>query len=429
MTRPAAPQSYAFVIAAVVFVALLCAAALRSSTGVLMTPWEKAFGWNRAEISTAAAVGIFLYGLAGPFAAAVIARIGVRKTLVGALALMSGATALTLLVREPWQLVLTWGLLSGLGSGFVAMVLGASVVNTWFVKQRGLMTGLLGASTATGSLIFMPLFGYLAQNFGWRPVVIVLSAALAVLIPLVLAFVRNRPADIGALPFGADPEHPPPPAPPLANPAVAALAGLVQAARRKDFWLLFSGFFICGLTTNGLVGTHMISLCTDHGLALTAASGLMAAMGVFDIFGTTASGWLTDRVDARKLLFVYYGLRGLSLIYLPFSDFSLVSLSLFAVFYGLDWIATVPPTLRLANQAFGEAKAPIVFGWVFAGHQLGAAAAAFMGGALRTATGSYLQSFVFAGAMALLAAVLSLLIGNRPNDRLSRASGPAPALS
>jgi MFS family permease len=406
-------QNYAFVVAGTVFLALMVAAALRSSTGVLMTPWERAFGWDRATISLAAAVGIFLYGLAGPFAAAVMQSFGVRRTVVGALAVMAVATALTLLVREPWQLVATWGVLSGLGSGCVAMVLAATVVNRWFVKRRGLVSGLLTASTATGSLIFLPLFGRIAETAGWRPVVIILAVSLAALIPLVLAFVRERPADLGLVPYGGDPDAPTPPPAPAVNPARLALEALAAAAGRKDFWLLFGGFFICGLTTNGLVGTHMIALCTDRGLALTTAAGLLAAMGLFVLFGTTASGWLTDRIDSRKLLFAYYGLRGLSLIYLPYSDFSFVSLSAFAVFYGLDWIATVPPTLRLANESFGEAHSPIVFGWIFMGHQLGAATAAFAAGVLRTSTGSYVDAFVGAGAAALAAAVMSLFIGGR----------------
>lgn len=407
---------YAFIVAGLVFTALLVTAALRSSTGVLILPWQQAFGWDRGVISLAAAVGILLYGLVGPFAAAVMQTFGVRRTMLGALSLMTLANILTLFVSEPWQLIMTWGVLSGLGSGCVAMVLAATVVNRWFVRHRGLVSGLLTASTATGTLIFLPALASLAESAGWRPVVITLAVATGLMIPLVMTFLPERPADIGQAAYGADSTSAAPPAPAIGNPAAMALGALAMAAGKRDFWLLFAGFFICGLTTNGLVGTHMISLCADQGLALTAAAGLMAMMGVFDLVGTTASGWLTDRFDSRKLLFVYYGLRGLSLIYLPFSDFSLYSLSLFAVFYGLDWIATVPPTLRLANQAFGDLKAPIVFGWIFMGHQMGAATAAFAAGAMRTATGSYLESFVLAGFAALLAAALSLMIGRGPKN-------------
>ena len=402
-------QNYAFVVAGVAFIALMVAAGLRSAPGVLLTPWQKAFGWDRAVISFAAGLGIFLYGLVGPFAAALMHGFGVRKTLVGALALMALSTLLSAFMTQPWQLVLTWGVMSGLASGGVAMVLAATIVNRWFVARRGLMTGLLTASTATGTLIFLPGMAALAQAGGWRPVVLAISLAAALLVPVAWLLLPERPEDAGLLPYGAS--EPPAPSPPGANPVRAAFQALAEAARRPDFWFLSGGFFICGFTTNGLVGTHLISLCGDHGLPAVRAAGLMAMMWLFDLVGTTASGWLTDRFDPRKLLFAYYGLRGLSLIYLPFSDFSLTSLSLFAVFYGLDWIATVPPTLRLANQAFGEARAPIVFGWIAAGHQLGAASAAFMAGALRSAQGSYLEAFVIAGSTGLVAAGLSLLVG------------------
>jgi len=410
-------QRYAYVVAGVIFVALLVSAGLRSSTGVLIVPWQAAFGWDRATISLAAAVGIFCYGLVGPFAAAIMQSFGIRKTLLLALGVMSLATLSTLLVQEPWQLILTWGLFSGLATGCVSMVLAATVVNRWFVKNRGLMLGLLAASTATGTLIFLPLLAWLSER-GWQPIILVLAAAPAILVPVVFFLLPERPADAGTQAYGADPTAPPPPEPVRANPFSTALLALAGAAKSRDFWLLFGTFYICGFTTNGLVGTHMVSLCVDNGMAITAAAGVLAMMGVFDLVGTTASGWLTDRYDPRKLLFIYYGLRGLSLIYLPYADFTLYGLSLFAVFYGLDWLATVPPTMRLANRAFGEAKAPIIFGWIFAGHQLGAASAAFMGGALRTETGSYLEAFMIAGATGLVAAVASLFIARGPGASL-----------
>ncbi len=404
-------QDYAFVVVGVVFVSLIAAAGLRSAPGVLLTPWHKAFGWDRSVVSLAAAIGIFLYGLAGPFAAALMQSIGVRRTLVGALLLMAFSTGISAFMTQPWQLILTWGVLSGLASGGVAMVLAATIVNRWFVVRRGLITGLLTASTATGTLIFLPILAWIAETFGWRPVVLSISAAAAVLAPLALLLIPERPQDIGLPPYGASPDAPPPPAPVVANPIRNAFSALAEAVRVPDFWFLAGGFFICGFTTNGLVGTHLISFCGDHGMPEVKAAGLLALMGLFDLFGTTGSGWLTDRFDSRKLLFVYYAIRGLSLIYLPFSDFSLTSLSIFAVFYGLDWIATVPPTLRLANQAFGEQRAPIVFGWIAAGHQLGAATAAFMAGALRSMQGRYLEAFVIAGCTGLVAAGLSLMVG------------------
>lgn len=415
-TRPFG-QKYAFVAAGVVFVALMAAAGLRSAPGVLMLPLERAFGWDRGTISAAAAVGIFLYGLTGPFAAAMMQSFGLRRTVTLALAMMAVSTALSALMSEPWQYVATWGVMTGVASGAVAMVLGATVVNRWFVERRGLMMGLLSASTATGSLIFLPGMAALAQAGGWRPVVLAVAVVMALLTPLVWFLLPETPAAIGQQPYGAPAGYQ---APASGGPGAlrGAFGALLRAARTRTFWLLFAGFFVCGLTTNGLVGVHMIAMCADYGLPETRAAGLLAMMGIFDLIGTTASGWLTDRYDPRKLLFVYYGLRGLSLMVLPFTDFSLVALSIFAVFYGLDWIATVPPTVRLANEAFGDRDGPIVFGWIAAGHQAGAATAAVTAGVIRATQGRYLEAFVFAGVAALVAAAASIMI---------RRGAPAPA--
>lgn len=410
-------QHYAFVAATIVFLALLVSAGLRSAPGVMIVPLERAFGWSRDTISLSAAVGIFLYGLAGPFAAALMQRLGIRRVLLGALSLMAVATAVSLWMRTPAQLVLTWGVLTGLGSGCVATVLGAAVVNRWFAKRRGLMMGLLTASAATGTLVFMPFLAMLAQSGGWKPVAWAVSIACAALVPLTFWLLPEHPSDVGLRPFGADAESPAATAAASrGNPLQTALGTLALALRRRDFWLLFATFFICGFTTNGLIGTHFIALCSDRGLAEVQAAGLLAAMGAFDLVGTTLSGWLTDRYDPRKLLFVYYGLRGLSLIYLPFSDFSFYSLGIFTVFYGLDWIATVPPTVRLANESFGEHDAPVVFGWIIAGHQLGAACAAFFAGAMRTVQGDYFYAFIISGCAGIVASVLAVRVA-RGRDR------------
>jgi len=402
-------QNYAFVVAGVIFLALLTAAGVRSAPGVLLVPWQNAFGWERDVISLAAAIGIFLYGLMGPFAAAVMQTFGVKRTLVGALAIMSLSSFLSLFMTETWHLIATWGVLSGIGSGAVAMVLAATIVNRWFVKNRGLMTGILTASTATGTLIFLPVLAAISESGGWQPVIATLTVITLALIPLILWLMPERPASIGTEAYGAEPGSPPPEIV-RTNPVKLALTTLTTASKKADFWLLFGTFFVCGFTTNGLVGTHMIALCADYGVAAVTAAGLMAMMGVLDLAGTTASGWLTDRYDSRKLLFIYYTLRGLSLIYLPYSDFTLYGLSIFAIFYGLDWIATVPPTIRLTNEVFGDKAAPIVFGWIAFGHQFGAACAAFMAGALRTELGTYLEAFVIAGLTAVVAGSLSLLI-------------------
>ena len=399
-------------VVAVVFLALLAAAGVRSTPAVLMVPWGDAFGWSRAVISFAAATGIFLFGFTGPFAAAAMQRFGVRRTVMFALALMSGSALLSLMMTQSWQLILTWGVVSGIGSGCVAGVLSATIVNRWFVTHRGLVMGVLAASTSTGTLIFFPALSALEQWGGWQPVVMIVAACLTALIPLVFLFLPEWPADVGAMPYGADADHPVPPRS-TQNPLVLAFRGLADGARSRDFWLLAGTFFVCGFTTNGLVGTHMIALCGDHGMEAVAAGGLLAMMGFFDLVGTTASGWLTDRYDPRKLLFAYYGLRGLSLIYLPFADFTFRGLSLFAVFYGLDWIATVPPTLALTNQTFGKDKAPVIYGWIFASHQVGAASAAFLAGWSRGMSGSYLEAFIVAGFTGVAAALMALAIGRK----------------
>ncbi|WP_395671441.1 MFS transporter [Phenylobacterium sp.] len=410
--RPFGPR-YAFVVVGVAFVSLLAAAGMRSAPGVLMTPLQEAFGWSRSQVSLAAAVGLFLMGLVGPFAAALMQTLGIRRTLVGGLALMSAATGLSLLMTQPWHYIATWGVLSGLGSGAVGMVLGAAVVNRWFVANRGLMMGLLSAATATGSLIFLPTMAALAEGGGWRPVAILVSLVTAALIPVVLLLMPERPAAIGLRPYGAAEDAAPSPPGSAVDGLRLALGVLARGVRTPAFWLLFATFFVCGLTTNGLVGVHLISFCADMGLPLTMAAGLLALMGLFDLVGTTASGWLTDRYDPRKLLCVYYALRGLSLVVLPFTDFGAMSLTVFAVFYGLDWIATVPPTVRLANENFGDREGPIVFGWVLVGHQAGAATAALGAGVLRDLSGRYTEAFMLAGALAIVAAALALMIGRR----------------
>jgi MFS family permease len=406
-------QRYAFVVVGLVFTCLLAAAGLRSAPGVLLIPWTKAFGWDRGVVSLAAAIGIFLFGLMGPFAAALMLSFGVRRVLVVALSLMAVSTGASYFMNAPWELILLWGVMSGLASGCIAMTLGATIVNRWFTTHRGLVMGLLSASTSTGTLAFLPLLALIEEHGGWRPVVLTVAGVSVALIPLVLWLLPERPADAGLVPFGTADGAPAVVVAVPQNPVKNAIGTLVRASGNRNFWLLFGTFFVCGLTTNGLVGTHLIALCGDHGLTEVRAASLLAVMGAFDLVGTTGSGWLTDRYDSRVLLCIYYAIRGLSLIYLPYSNFSVQSLAVFSVLYGLDWIATVPPTLKLANQVFGDRDAPIVFGWIAAGHQAGAACAALFAGLLRQIEGQYLQAFVIAGAMALVAAGASLTIARK----------------
>ncbi|HEY0336139.1 MAG TPA: MFS transporter [Burkholderiales bacterium] len=411
---------YAWITAAIVFMVLLVAAGVRSMPGVLMVPLENAFGWSRSTISAAVAVNLALYGLLGPFAGAAMQRFGIRRMVVCALALLSVAIALSTQIHSPWQLVLTWGFMVGTGSGITAAVLAATVVNRWFRARRGVVMGALTAATATGQLVFLPLLASIVQTDGWQGAAWTVAGAVALMIPLCAWLIHDRPQDVGLLPYGAtadDPGTPAHKAGASTNPVAIAFAALGRAVRVRAFWILFGSFFICGLSTNGLIGTHFISFCIDGGMPEVRAAGVLAMMGVFDLLGTTLSGWLSDRYDNRWLLFWYYALRGLSLLYLPYSDLTFWSLGLFGMFYGLDWIATVPPTVRLATDAFGERDAPVVFGWIFTGHQLGAATAAFGAGAIHAAFGAYTGAFLFAGAMCGVAALAVLSVKRTPRLR------------
>ncbi len=398
---------YSWVVAAVTFLAMLTTSAALGLPGAMLQPLSREFGWTTDQLSSVFAVRFALFGLLGPFAALFIARFGLSRIMVAAATLIAVAMSLATAVTELWQLFLLWGLVLGCGTGLTALVLGAMVSNRWFTTNRGLVVGLFAASTATGQLIFLPAAAWIIDHLGWRYAVLPVVVACAAVAVLALLFVRNQPRDLGLKPFG-EPDSAPLEAP-LPAPALnfaAPFAILAEAARQRTFWVLAGSFFICGLSTNGLVQTHFISLCGDNGLSAVPAASVLAMMGAFDLVGTTLSGYLSDRFDNRKLLFWYYALRGLSLFWLPFSTFTLYGLSLFAMFYGLDWIATVPPTVKLAAQAFGKEKAGLVFGWVFAAHQLGAAVAAYGAGLTRTLLLTYNPALFAAGAACLVAALL-----------------------
>lgn len=415
---------YGWVIAAVSFLTLVTAAGFRSTVGVLIVPLQDEFGWSRATISAAVAINLVLYGLGGPFAAGLYDRFGIRRVIVIALGTIAISSTLTTQMQAPWQLDVLWGVANGLATGAIGVTLAAVIANRWFVERRGIVTGMLTASNATGQLAFLPLLGWLVSSQGWRSAALMVSiVALAFTLPLVALLLRDSPADLGLRPFGAVVDDPPivP-----QNPFRAAIGGLVTASRTPTFWLLSTSFFICGATTTGLIGTHLIPASMDHGMSVVTAASLLAVIGVFDLVGTLGSGWLTDRVDPRRLLFWYYGLRGLSLLALPFvigsSNLGLIA---FVVFYGLDWVATVPPTVAITAQAFGRARVGVVFGWIFGAHQLGAAVAAWGAGAARTWFGDYQAAFVTAGLLSLLASGLVIRITHDRSDRAP--AGPAPA--
>ncbi|MDQ0509913.1 MFS transporter [Ancylobacter amanitiformis] len=412
---------YGWVVAAVTFLTMLVTAGAVGAPGVLIGPLEREFGWATADISSGFAIRLVLFGLMGPFAAAFMNRFGLRPVATVALALIGLGVFGSFFMTRIWHLMLLWGVVVGFGTGLTAMVLGATVATRWFAQRRGLVLGLLTASTATGQLVFLPLLAQLTETLGWRSALSLILAMLLVAALAVLILLRDRPSDIGLLPYGAS-EPPTNPARPTTLKAMLAspLLALRDASRSATFWVLFGTFFICGASTNGLVQTHFVSLCGDYGMAAVTAAGMLALIGVFDFIGTVGSGWLSDRFDSRWLLFWYYGLRGLSLLYLPFSDFSFYGLSIFAVFYGLDWVATVPPTVKLAADRFGD-RASLVFGWIFAGHQLGAASAAYGAGFSRTFYQTYLPAFVVAGILCLVASLAIIAVRER------RGGGPVAA--
>lgn len=402
---------YSWVIVAVTFLTGLTSSAALGLPGALLQPLATEFGWDVEQISSALAVRFVLFGLMGPFAAILMERFGLRHVVVTALTLVAAGMALATQMTQFWHLVLFWGIMLGIGSGMTALVLSAIVSNRWFDSHRGLVVGMLTASSATGQLVFLPVGAWLIERFGWRMAVLPVFAACALAAVLVLLLMRNRPNELGLTPYGAAPGTTvAPPTPTMHITFATPFKVLASVAGNRVFWILFGTFFICGLSTNGLIQTHFISLCGDAGLAAVPAASVLAMMGAFDLVGTIGSGWLSDRYDNRKLLFVYYGLRGLSLFWLPYSEFTFYGLSLFAMFYGLDWIATVPPTVRLVASTFGKERAGMVFGWVFAGHQLGAAVAAWGAGRVRTMMLTYNPALFAAGAACLIAAGVILLI-------------------
>jgi MFS family permease len=401
---------YAYVVAALTFVLLIAAAGVRSSPTMLIQPLQAEFHWTTATISAAIALNLALFGFIGPFAAGVFERFGLRRTIAAALLLMASAAAASAGMTQSWQFLLLWGGFVGVGAGSIGLVAGATIVNRWFTTNRGTVMGILTASNATGQLVFLPVFGLLVTRLGWRSEVLFIAAVCAVLAPLALIVLRENPSDLNLTMLGASAVVVPPRS--NVNPFTSAVGALRDGVRTRDFWLLGGSFFICGASTNGLIGTHLVPACGDHGIPEVQAAGLLATMGVFDLIGTTASGWLSDRYSSRWLLFWYYALRGLSLMYLP-AAFGIagIGLPLFAVFYGLDWIATVPPTLKLVANRFGAARAPMMFGWILAGHQLGASAIAFLAGVIRTETASYDAAFVLSGGLCIAAAIMVLFIG------------------
>ena len=406
---------YAWIVVGITFLILLFAAGFRSTPSILMVPLQHEFGWNRATISVAVSINLVLFGLSSPFAAALMHRFGIKRVILGALLLVSTGSALTTVMNAPWQLDLLWGVVVGAATGAMASVLAATVANRWFYQRRGLVMGLLSASSASGQIGFLPLLAFLASSAGWRSAAVAVAAVALLLIPCVALLMKDRPEQISLLPYGA--ESAGATARERSNPLRTSLNALRTGFRSTSFWLLAGSFFVCGASTNGLIGTHLIPAAMDHGMSEVTAASLLATVGFFDIVGTVFSGWLTDRWDSRLLLAWYYGLRGLSLFVLPFALRSTgVTLVIFIVFYGLDWVATVPPTAALTRERFGPETGTVIYGWIFASHQLGAAFAASGAGIIRTWLGDYLVAFLAAGVLCLLAAIAVVCISRAPRE-------------
>ncbi len=398
---------YAWVALFVAFTLTLGAIGVRSGPSVMIVPLERAFGWSAGTISAAISLNILLLGLTGPFITGLMETLGLKRTIMLCLLTLLAGTGLSTFISRPWELFLTWGMLVGIGASAGAVGMSTAVANRWFVTHRGLAMGLLTSANAAGQLIFLPLLGRLSQDYGWRSVSIAVTLTVVALIPLV-GLLPESPAAIGLGPLGADVE---PPAPPrTGNPFALAINGLASGMRSIDFWLLAISYAICGFSTNGLIGTHLIAFCVDHGYTQFAGAGILASLGIFSLIGATISGWLTDRYNPRMLLFWIFGLRGLSLMLLPYTSFDMVSLTVFAVFYGLDWIAVMPPIFALVNEVFGKKAAPVIMSWIFATHQIGGALAAVGAGVVRTWTGSYLLAFLASGLACLMAALLVMRI-------------------
>ncbi|GGU04683.1 MFS transporter [Streptomyces coeruleorubidus] len=403
----------AWFVAAVTFVTIIGAAAFRSVPGLLIDPLHDEFDWSRGTISAAVSVNLALYGLTAPFAAALMDRFGIRRVVAVALTVIALGSGLTVWMTAAWQLMLCWGLLVGLGSGSMALAFAATVTNRWFTERRGLVSGILTAASASGQLIFLPLLSWIVERHDWRPAAVTVALAALAVVPFVWLLLRDHPADVGLKPYGAT-EFVPKPAP-VPGAARRAVTVLFSAARTGPFWLLAGTFAICGASTNGLIQTHFVPAAHDHDMPLTTAASLLAVIGVFDVVGTIASGWFTDRFEARRLLAVYYSLRGVSLLFLPLllvTPTVQPPMIFFIVFYGLDWVATVPPTLALCREQYGEDSA-IVFGWVLASHQVGAALVAFLGGVARDAFGSYDVVWYASGVLCAVAALMALVIRRR----------------
>lgn len=413
---------YSWFILAITFFSIIVAGIVMSSSGVFIDPLEKEFGWDRSIIALAFAISLFLYGISGPFMAALLEVIGLKKMMIVSMATLFTGIMLTLIMNQSWQMIMIWGVIIGLGASLFLTVVSPYVANHWFEKRRGLAVGILTASTATGQLILLPVLAAIIEKYSWRWAIALFMVLSFIMLIIILLFMKNTPKDVGILPYGLEKERQESNKGEKKNPIVLAFNGLFEAVKVKEFWLLAGSFFICGLSTSGLIGTHFVSYCISFGIPLVTAASFLSFMGIFNLVGTTLSGWLSDRFDNRWLLFWYYGLRGASLVLLPYAltEGSTTMLVIFTVFYGLDWIATVPPTISISRQIFGTTKSGIIYGWIFASHQAGAAVAAYGGGLIYKFFNTYTWAFMLAGVFCLLASLFVVIIKKQHSSQLSK---------
>ncbi|USK68483.1 MFS transporter [Peribacillus asahii] len=413
---------YSWFILAITFFSIIVAGIVMSSSGVFIDPFEKEFGWDRSVIALAFAISMFLFGISGPFMAALLNVIGLKKMMIVSMTTLLTGIILTFIMDQSWQMIIIWGLIIGLGSSLFLTVLSPYVANHWFEKRRGLAVGILTASTATGQLILLPVLAAIIDQYSWRWAIGLIMILSFTMLIIIFLFMKNTPKDVGILPYGLEEEIQESHEGQKENPIVVAFNGLFEAVKVKEFWLLSGSFFICGLSTSGLIGTHFVSYCISFGIPLVTAASFLSFMGIFNLVGTTLSGWLSDRFDNRWLLFWYYGLRGASLVLLPYAltEGSTTMLVIFTVFYGLDWIATVPPTIGISRQIFGTNKSGIIYGWIYASHQAGAAVAAYGGGLIYKFFNTYTWAFFLAGVFCLLASLFVIIIKKQHSSQLTK---------
>lgn len=409
---------YGWIVVAVAVLLSLVMWGIRSAPSVLIKPLEADFGWSRSEISSAIAIGLIMTAVSAIAGGILIDRYSMRLIMLGIVGLGGVSVALASAMTALWQMTVLWGLLVGIATG-ISGVLGASLAARWFVEKRGTVQGILGAGTSAGQLIFLPVMTWMVVQFGWREATLILGVAAFALFPVVLLLMRDQPSDVGLSAYGATDVQPQ-----LAQPPLGFV--LRRIGRVPDFWLLAGSFFVCGATSTGLIGQHFQAHAIDRGIGEYRAATAVAIMGGLNFVGVLASGVLTDKYDPRRLLLIYYTFRGISLFFLPMlTDFGLTGLTIFAILYGLDWIATVPPTMTLCAQLFGRRNVGTVYGFVFGAHQVGAALAAFGAGYIHDAIGAYTWAFLSGGVMCLIGGALAMRINRTASWESSLAMSPA----